>query len=588
MEMLVLYQRKCNMLRIKNKKIYDLPGIISPMCIYKRDGFIYVFDKINMDEGRLYKYSEGCKTGQLVLEVDEGDCYFGRNELVYILYQEENSRLEVYNLDGNKLNEFCLSGTVYYIDIDEKGYIYALSSEDERAVANKYDENGRFIRSIHSRNMSVILCVYFSGESLFAGGFSEGTPLCLEEINYMSYIEKAYNLIDRNRAHLKLIISKVVEYKGYLVSLVSSVYGDSLVFIDEATGKRKTYNLAKMGMNIVFDFIIKENNIYLLGEGNAIAVYDLAEDELSEDFEAAAGMRKPIKQESYGYISYLIFIKNILKDFLRLLYKFALPVSSLFTFYFYIKVKKSGGTIAPLYMIENFAEVLISADLIGVAAKNIVVTIGKRFRIDNVLDIYNRIDKIGSIAFRNSLFGGVIIALQVFCILIINGGRGFALAGASIGTGICSAAIFYAVYNHYVNRFKRDMGCSALELLSLDYKDHDLFIKIEKEVKKLRKLGTEKYRIKIFTNGSIGKGTVRLIKDWSYLRKKITGDTGKLNEDECSIVFDIDLKNRDIKYSRVSVIEDFLCYIYKNIKIASVIIEKADDKNENSKKMLAD
>lgn len=549
------------------------------MCIYDKDGCLYVFDKINMDEGRLYKYTQGYKTVELVLEVDEGECYFGRNGLAYILYPGENSRIEVYDLNGMKLREILLSGTVYYLDIDEKGYIYALITEDENAVVNICDGDGKFIRSVHSRNMPVINCVYFSGGNIYVGGYLDGPSACIEKLNYLSFIEKSYNL---DMAALKPIFSKVVFHGGYLFSLISSIYGDSLVICDEMSGDTKTYDLGSMGMPVVFDFIIKGDTIILLGAENKIAVYDLVEGELQDGFEPYFGVRKPMKQERYGYILFLIFIKNMFKDFLRLSYRFALPVSVSIAAFIYIRLNKTGRIITTSDLVLYFTGILISANLIGVAAKSVFVFLEKRYRIDSILDIYNRIDKTGRTEFINSLFTGAVISLQLFCILTINRAKNIISGGYSVAAGVFFAGLLYAAYKHYIARFINDIGCSALELLSLDYRDHDLFVKVEGEVKRLRKLGTEKYRIKIFTKDIMGSGTVRLIKNWSYLRKKITGDIGNLKRDESYIIFDLDLRNRDIKYSRISVIQDFLCYIYKNVNISSVIIETADDKNENN------
>lgn len=45
----------------------------------------------------------------------------------------------------------------------------------------------------------------------------------------------------------------------------------------------------------------------------------------------------------------------------------------------------------------------------------------------------------------------------------------------------------------------------------------------------------------------------------------------------------INLKNSGIRYSALSVIKDFICYIGKNVNLSSIVIETAEDKSEEDK-----
>jgi len=208
--------------------------------------------------------------------------------------------------------------------------------------------------------------------------------------------------------------------------------------------------------------------------------------------------------------------------------------------------------------------------------KNVIIISRKRWRLDNLLDIYNKIDGLNKVLIRSSILTGSVLLITVFALLYGNGLKTSTVFFYSIISGIGSAAVLHSLCIRYLKRFKCDIKNIVFELLSLKL-DDELFKTISGQVKKLRKLGVERYKIKVHFKKKSIKSTVERIKRWSSSRRKITGDCGILRSINDYIVFELNLINRDIKYSRISVIEDFICYIANPVNISSVVIETTED-----------
>lgn len=58
------------MVGIQKKDILSIDGLIAPERIKAGDDGAYIFDKINMDEVRLYKFDSDFKNHELIMEID--------------------------------------------------------------------------------------------------------------------------------------------------------------------------------------------------------------------------------------------------------------------------------------------------------------------------------------------------------------------------------------------------------------------------------------------------------------------------------------------------------------------------------------
>jgi hypothetical protein len=216
----------------------------------------------------------------------------------------------------------------------------------------------------------------------------------------------------------------------------------------------------------------------------------------------------------------------------------------------------------------------------AVIIKSIGVVWKKQLRVDSALDLYRRIESLKSLILGSSLFLGVVAYGASFLLMYGGNIKGPWLYCMSFIPGAATIALVYALGIFSARKLGKNIDNIVFELLRFENGEHEAFNNVGKQVRTLRRLGIERYRIRISLDGKLGKGIIKLIKRWSSLRNKITGDLGVLESGCDYIVFDLNLKNRDIKYSRLSVIEDFICYISNKTAIDSVNVENVDEHTE--------
>ena len=566
------------MLGIKYKAIWNKDNLISPQGIMVYGEYQFIFDRINLDDGRLYKFDSNSNKYQLVMNIDDGECFFGRDGYIYILHSDINSRVEVYDIYGKKLNDIVLKGTTYLIDIDENGYIYGVFSENDKMFIDMYDKSSNFIRTIHSRTMPLISTICCHDDFVYAGGYNKDGGVTIEKVNHISFVEGSYIIHENNS---KSIISKILNYKGNLISILSCKSRDSLLIIDIETGEER--NIKIPSIKSIYDIYIKDDNIFIVSGEKAIFEYELTDEYI--ELEPKKLSKKLSKNSNHRYILFLIMIKNLLKDFSSIFMKIGLPLSIITIFFskigFTAGIDKS--TLLLSSFLRNFEYVFvlsISITIFLVITKNLFIPFKKKSRVDNILGIYGKIDSISSTAFFNSFILGMAISISLLS-LILNGSI-FSNENIkmTIEVGLLLSVIIYLISKHCIAKFKKNMNGMVFELLSFGIKDHDIFTIIESQVRRARKAGTDKFSIKILFEDNSNNMIYSVIKKWSRLREKITGDRGVVKDYDEYLVLYIDLQNRDIKYSRLSLIEDFICYISSVGKVSSVVIEPGEKENK--------
>lgn len=563
------------MIGIRENRSIALHDIIMPQNIMISHGEVLIFDKINMDEGRLYKFDKECSSSHLIIEVDNGDCFFGKDGYIYILYSDSSSSIEVYDGDGRKIKDVLLPETVYTIDVDSAGNIYAVCTCEEDMSIIMYNGDGVFLRTIRSRDMPLLSAVYSDGEYIYAGGFSTDIPARIEKLNLLSYIYQTYEIKSKG---LNMLVSKILKHGQTVFAALTGENSDAVVLVNEDDGCIRQMDL-NLGTGWVCDIFIKDNEFYVLCSDKKLLVYDIQDEEANPNMDVKPTKIKVKTRERYKYLSYLIWVKNFPGDFLNIFMKIAAPISMIFLMYANTAFQNDGDVFLGSGVVKIFLALSISFCIFATALKNTVIMWRRRTRVDNLLDIYNKIDTIKGFSLKSSIFVGVVSCAGVFSVLRSP----LSTMVQSVIILLCGAGISMAVFMlcmKYIKKFKDDMENMVFELLSLAVKDSEIFKKITRDVKEIKSLGQEIYRIKVVTEAEVNKRAVRMINKWAALRKRITGDIGKLNKVSQSLVFDLNLKNRDIRYSRLSVIEDFICYIKKYINISSIMIETDDyDKN---------
>jgi len=561
------------MVGIRKRGEIKLNDIIMPQNVIVRESEIYIFDKINKDEGRLYRYNKEYGDKHLIIEVDDAECFFGRDGNIYLLYSNSDSIIEIYDTEGTRLKTIKIEGVVYFIDIDVDGNIYTIFAEEDEMLIRMFDTNGKFVRDIHSRDMPILSTLYCDGEHVYAGGFSENISLRLEKINYMSYIKNSY---DFNLKSSGFIVSKIVKYNDIIATVLSGDTQDTVVLINQTDGSMSQLNLPVKIDDSINDIFIEGKQLYILYSDKILSIYDMKDEGQSYCTEIKIPKSKCMGRGRSGYLFYLIWVKNFSKDFLKILLKIAAPLSMVLLLYIDFTLESSGAKLTSIEDIQLFLAMAGLSCFTFVMIKNIIIIWKQRTRVDNLLDIYNKSDSINIILLRNCIFMGVVISIIMLTLFysILN------TAGLWAVVLICCGSVITATYMislRYVKKFKDDMKNMVFQLLSITDKEHEMLIKLSQEIKNIKALGIETYRIKVLTKNKIKKRTTSLIYRWANSRKRITGDRGKLNNNMEYLTYDLNLKNRDIRYSRLTLIEDFISYISKNISISSIMIETEDN-----------
>lgn len=564
------------MIGIKKEDVLELPGIICFEGLLLRDGDLFLFDKINADEGRLCRYDRDLKRVSIVKELDEGECFFGRDGFLYMLASSDESVIEKYDLNGEKAGAGRFGSKIYSLDADCDGNIYAIYSEEDCTSVRMYNSSWEYLRSVRSKRMSALSAVYCDGDDIYAAGVSRVGEVIIERVNLLGYTERSYRICTRDN---NAFISKILQYGDFLIALVSDDCGERIYGVDQRSGSINRIKVDGDKVRSMASIDIADGKLLIMTGDKKIILCEFTQrcGESAEERKETAERRG--RKPGFRYIVNLIFIKNFARDFFGFFLKYSAPAVLIFSLYSQYGLGRRGFAPGDVRMFREFVPVSFLLTFICVLMKNVTMIWRKRSMVDNMLDIYNRIDTVRRTALFNSIFAGVSLCIPVFVLLRRRGAPHAVALPSIIMSLLLPIAIIYPSYLKGIRRFKRDVKNMVFELLSFNGYNDDLDSVISTDIKKLRKQGVEKYRIKIRTGIKAGRDAIKIIDRWSYLRKKITGDRGKLRKSGDYLVFDLNLKNRDIKYSRVSLIRDFICYINKVINIKSIAIETADDNN---------
>jgi hypothetical protein len=181
--------------------------------------------------------------------------------------------------------------------------------------------------------------IYYDDGYVYAAGFTESMKTEIEKINYMSYIENDYKL-DEERSNQ--IILKMIKLNGQLLAALSCDMQDSIIIMDLESGEKREYSIDNSGSQSIFDIFIYKNELFILYSNMKISIYDLYESEPVFESDISASKKKQECGKGYNYIYYLIFFKNVIKDFCSYFIKITLPLMIIFAFYTWYKSIKSG------------------------------------------------------------------------------------------------------------------------------------------------------------------------------------------------------------------------------------------------------
>jgi hypothetical protein len=535
------------------KKYYELNDSIVPQLFTIWDGYIYYFDKLNQHEGRFYK-NDGSKT-QLMIEIGEAQGILCNNADIYSLQVGEKTFIKKYSLNGKVESQIELNGIFFDFKVNETGHFICLGYDDNSCIIKIINSDGIELGRLNPGNILFASCIYLQDDYIYLGAFDKSNIFKLMKINYIGSIEKEWiiNVDSSDR-----IISKIIQYEDLFFITISGK-NDSLVILNSLNNSIKEIYPQDMGLRDFIDICIYENGIFILDE-RCIHEYNI--EDLINRKKNRRNRNHKAKMSLFPY-QYLMCTRGA-KEQLGISLNISAFITLCTFIYFYYKdiVSELGVTNLGFAL---FCLFWLMGVIIAVTAST-VLFMNKSVRIEYLLNIYHN-------SFKRSFDVSIMASLTLFCISSL-----IFLPNLYIIENILAGLIFLVV-TFYIDSFfikktithNRDI---VIELLSEEgqFKDY-----IKTVLDSVKERNSEKIYIDISFDGKIKN---KAVTRWRNSRRNIIKDDVdiRINNNKISTV--LDLSKRDVKYSKISILMDYICFIKDSTNIKEIEIGCIEDKGD--------
>jgi hypothetical protein len=539
-----------SMKRVQHEKKYNLQGAIAPQYFSICEENIYYFDRINPYEGRFYCYDG--KESRLLFEMGEGQGIFDNNGGMYFLHTDDTTSFKKLSCDGNDEKSFELDGMYYDFKINESGNYIFLGYKNGINIISIKNRDGIEIGGITLQGLAFASTLGLNEDYIYLVGFDEKNVFKLVKMNYIGNIERTWNIMVGSKQRL---ISKIELYKDYAVMLIGGAY-DSIVILNLRDEKIKEINPSSLELGNFVDFSLLDGSVYIL-DGRNITVIS---------FEDMLGVFQRLDYSlfriSFDYVFYqhIMFTKTMMKNI-----KYSLVPSLIISLAVYIFLIR--GSIAGFDSL--FHEILLAGSVfciftyIATSIQNILALGDKSWRIERLLEMYNGKGGFAEL-YLPPLYMSVVSFSLAYLLLYPPARASYSLMVAAIAM-ILSSAFSVTAYR----RIKNQEPDIIVDLLKDDDIEVQGYIKTVVENLKLKK--SEVLRIDILTFD--GKEKLDIANRWAKTRKGIIRGDIALSSGAGNITAIIDLSKRDIRYSRFTIIMDYICYIKRKVNIKEIQIE---------------
>jgi hypothetical protein len=532
-------------------KFYQLESSIVPQLFVVRDGEILYFDKINQHEGRFCKKDN--RGSNIILEVGEGQGTFNENGDLYVIQSGEKTIINRYSLSGDVTQVIEIEGCFFDFKINESGHYICLGYENNTSAIKLINNKGQELVNIKPNNILFASCIYLENDCIYLGAFDNNNVFKIIKMNYIGNMENEWTIgVDSNER----IISKVIKYNK-LIFAVASGKDDSLVILNTENGIYKEIFPKDIGLRDFIDINVYEDKVLLLDEK---CVYEYTIESLTGNV-ISKRRRKVRNDMSLLPYQFLMYTRGAQKQFI-----FSLNISAIITlllfFYFCYKGSAYETGIYDL-LIAMFDSLWILGVLIALTISTISF-INKSVRIEYLLYIYQN-------NISTSLMIPFISGVTSFCVISL-----IFLPNFNIIKGIPIAAIFflitYIVDSISIKRVRNQNKDIVIELLSEEgqFKDY-----LKTVLENVNRKNNEKLYIDIVVEGTLKKNAFTR---WVKSRKNIIRHEVEVNIQDNKIRTVLDLSKRDVKYSRISILMDYICFVKEFANIKEIEIGCIEDK----------
>lgn len=546
------------MKRERFKKSINLKDSIAPQYFSIQEDGIYYFDRINAEEGRFWCINESRHS--IVLEIDRGQGMLDDNGNMYIL--DTNVRTTFIPIHNKKFQEpIELEGAFYDFKVSQGGSYVFLGNDNGNNIIKIKAASGTDIAEIHIPELVFASCLELGGENIYLGGIEREGKLTVSSMNYIGAINRSWVL---DCSYKERFIGKLQLYGEKIIMLISGAY-DTIGILDMNVGEFREIEMGWLNLKGCADFQVFNDQIYILSGKDIVSMDIRALEEISR--RPAHGFHMKNKDSfSYEYLMYTKSMRNHVPSSVLP----AVIFSSLIT----ILLMVTGQVHFKSYLQQGVFELFMS--VIGVylisSLRNITKLVDKSSRVDYLLDLYN---ESGSLASKYAF--PLLASSTVFAFIYLLGFPDMGGLYAWI-SGALAMALFTALQVGSLSKLKLEKDDVIVELLRDD--DLETEMAIRAALRSMKSRGCEKMLINISTDD---KAVVHRIDRWANTRRGIIGGVGPAVVDGHVISVTLDFSKRDIRYSRFSIVMDYISYIRKcaAISIMDIQINYPSDTNDN-------
>lgn len=533
------------------REIYKLDGAIVPQLFIERDGDIYFFDKINPHEGRFCRFQKG--EVKVVLEVGEGQGIINHRGEIYLLQIGETTVISKYKLDGQMDRTISMDGIFFDFKINESGYFILLGYIDNETVIKILNSRGLDSGLIKPRKVLFGSCIGLHDDDIYLGGFDEKNVFTLTSMNYIGSIQNEWKIdVDSEDR----IIGKIQRYEKFILLHIVGKY-DSVVILDSESGDFKEIIPGDLGLSSFIDTNIYDGEIQILDEKN---IYTW---NLGDVLNISRKSRFKDKRDAFSPASYqyLMYLKGLEKELVRSLKISLISMSIVIGYLFYAKtlmdvpLVKIISLSIPCFWILNFTIA---------SAKNFTSFMDKSKRIDELLGIYSsKRENYIILPIFTSL-----AAVSFHALFIYPDIRFLAL----FITGIVSIIFSILLKLKLVKVVKLQNKNVSIELLNFGESRFGEYVRAV--VENLKGKGSESAFVSLTLKRNIDN---EVVNRWIRSRKDILGISPNFIICGNIVRMEFDFSKRDIKYSRYSILMDYICYIEGDMDIEEIQIGSLED-----------
>ena len=536
------------MKKVSPKEVLNLENAIAPETFAIKGDEIFYFDRINRYEGRFCKL--GKEIEYLVTEVDESQGILTHKGEEYLININDNStRIEMFSAQGEWLEIINLDGIFFDLKKNETDNYACLGNVNSVTSIKIFNAEGRILNDIRPDNIIFGSSIYLHSEYIYLGAVDNNNNFKILKLNYLGNIEAYWDIGINSQDR---IISKICIYYNYVFMLIEG-RKNSLVILDRVDGSYKEIFSQRLEVNNIIDFDIYNDSIYILN-GRRIYTWKCC------DLTCLQGSKSSIKlglSIDFLYYRYHIYSKG-LKDQI----KFSLFATAVLAILIYIFLNKwFSQYINGFNLLKITWCLFIIISYFMASIKNIFTMGKKERRIEYLLSSSREYE------FKRNyevplFFGATSFAIVEFGMYpksdIIT----------SILILLLTSSVFYGIDYLCIKNIKtmnKDMVVELLEDL-----DNQTFDYIRNVVRNLRKGHAEKFYIEIVSRKKINE---KLLARWKNTRNYILGQSVIVHLEDNKIIAEMDLSKRDIKYSRFSIIMDYVCFIKSIGEIQEIQVE---------------